>query len=278
MQGPSQSQFVTAIAVGALVLVVTAVIMTQKPEWMVAQEENPDEGTVSAIPGMSLRALPLRARTGKAAVALAAEHPGGIGHPDDAFVQVGPAAPKAAEARASRRAERETVKKFVQLRDFHGDEDKVVPAASVRQGMYPVMSLSSADNAGAEKNNAGMARELREAHVPGDGKRVTTVAGVLSSTGMSPMASVGGKWAGDGIAGRSEAVDHERASSWAFLGAVFIALIAIGILLCYNLLPPGALRAAWHSHRAGKPEEMRSEPPVGARGEEKPLKWEHTIV
>ncbi len=27
----------TVIAVGALVLVVTAVIMTQKPEWMVAQ-------------------------------------------------------------------------------------------------------------------------------------------------------------------------------------------------------------------------------------------------
>ncbi len=61
---------------------------------MPVQEENPDEG-VATVPGLSLRALPLKARTGKAAVALAAAHPGGYGHPDDAFVQVGPAQPQA---------------------------------------------------------------------------------------------------------------------------------------------------------------------------------------
>eukprot|EP00961_Rhodomonas_salina_P194637 2627880-Rhodomonas_salina.1 len=63
--------------------------------------------------------------------------------------QVGPAAPKAAEARASRRAERETVKKFVQLRDFHGDEDKVSPSPALPlPDLSPQASCSSASALG----------------------------------------------------------------------------------------------------------------------------------
>ena len=85
----------------------------------------------------------------------------------------------------------------------------------------------------------------------GDGEVVASVAAGYGTHGGAPYQQIGDAVSGDDLGGSREAVDHEQASRWAMIGAVFIALIAIVLVVTYRLLPNGAFARLWRGEMSG---------------------------
>ncbi|EKX42382.1 hypothetical protein GUITHDRAFT_141326 [Guillardia theta CCMP2712] len=248
---PTQAEFFTALAVFGLVLVVTSVFMTQKPPWMAGEEADlgvsspyqtpaspPDEyseeemqemqGT-QAEKALKTQSLAVRGKqrllSGKAAVALAASHPGGMIHTDDSYITVGSRPRTQSLARSSKVSQQARP-----VLKYRG-QDRVVSLRNVQPSMYPMMGLAEAPQSSSTPNQH-FAEAIRKVHA-GDGE-VSVPPITRLENGLD---DVGGDR-------EAHAVDSADADRWAYYGAIFIVLVGSAIVLLYNLLPKGSIERA----------------------------------
>eukprot|EP00960_Hanusia_phi_P057731 763643-Hanusia_phi.AAC.3 len=194
-----------------------------------------------------MQSLALRGKqrmlSGRAAVALAASHPGGMIHTDDSYISVGsgPRTQSLATSTKLPQHARPVLK-------YRG-QDRVVSLKNVQPSMYPMMGLAEAGQSPSTPNEH-FGRAIRRAHA-GDGEK-----GVKSlyrqSQGWRMELMMPGATERRALSipvgphphrrgSLTRLVQAAEADRWAYYGAIFIVLVGSAILLLYNLLPKGSI-------------------------------------
>eukprot|EP00281_Chroomonas_sp_CCMP1168_P035656 CAMPEP_0206250854 /NCGR_PEP_ID=MMETSP0047_2-20121206/21703_1 /ASSEMBLY_ACC=CAM_ASM_000192 /TAXON_ID=195065 /ORGANISM="Chroomonas mesostigmatica_cf, Strain CCMP1168" /LENGTH=319 /DNA_ID=CAMNT_0053676749 /DNA_START=25 /DNA_END=985 /DNA_ORIENTATION=- len=298
-----QTQFFGALLVASVILVGSAVVLTERPVWMNGAEPSfgvlrpfsepappPKVYTPKQLKAMATRGRAAGEEVDDGDAGLTAQSGEAVVHKDDRYIGVeqapGPDYPP------THGGQDLDVLQFGEYPVDTGShtskrlqkQDTIVPTRDVQMSTYPLMGLQDAQGISDHKDwhnkaarepytaNIMFARALQRNGL-GDGRHIETVSGGLGANSEPPLDRIYDMIEGEHGHVR---IDHGQASYVAlWIMAVLVFLGAV-IILGYNLLPEGSFSKAWANwngvdYEKGTWARAYYEPPSQAMGGVQPL-------